>query len=168
MCFLTAPLTYPKRFHKDLRRKKVKILWNSQKVLSKTKVEPKLEQKINGDFLLTQCWKRTSQKFLLFLKWRLQLCSTFVGLPMAFNDDDNHKEIKDQKCWFRKTHFCSGSNDKYLFLHRKKSYSYNLFYISELSNHNILWILLQIFQISIFDSSFPRAFYAFLVWENTL
>ena len=136
-------------------------------------MEPKLGKKINGDFLLTQGWKRTSQKFLLFLKWRLQLCSTFVGLPMAFNDDDNHKEIKDQKCWFRRTLFCSGSNDKYLFLLRKKSYFSNILYIllfsiSELSSHDILWILLQIFQISIFDSSFPGAFYAFLVWENTL
>ena len=129
MCFLTAPLTYPKRFHKDFaKKKKAGMLSNTKKQkIFFFKTKSKLGKKINGDFLLTQCWKRTSQKFLLFLKWRLQLCSTFVGLPMAFNDDDNHKEIKDQKCWFRKTHFCSGSNDKYLFLHRKKSYSYILF-----------------------------------------
>ena len=107
MCFLTAPLTYPKRFHKDFAKKKKAGMLSNTKKQKKFffKTKSKLGKKINGDFLLTQCWKRTSQKFLLFLKWRLQLCSTFVGLPMAFNDDDNHKEIKDQKCWFRKTFF---------------------------------------------------------------
>ena len=64
MCFLTAPLTYPKRFHKDFAKKKAGMLSNTRKekkFFFKTK--SKLRKKINGDFLLTQGHLKSSSFF---------------------------------------------------------------------------------------------------------